>query len=1205
MLPINQQQQQPPPPPATTRKSVTGFVTKLVGDGATYGFINDEIFFQQTSVVGPGPAAVNDRVFAECEYSAHLPIKWNATSVKIISKAAGQQQQSQPSAILESDPRRQSRQSSFNQPPPSQPQQQQQQPPQQQQAPPPMPLQTAPFNQSPNASVAITYQQHRQQRQMHRQTLDPTNQQLDAGINSDLHQDQHQQPRLLDQANNPGEPFYGIANNPPPPFVAQQQTGEMEPFHQDTPMGPPKLAYTSQLGSAFVQNPMMANSFIPQHPPPPPNMLQQPPPPVPQQQLHHHQQQQHQQQQQQNNQQQQSQNHHNKGARFNNQQDKNDRQNLRRNQRTDGRNDQNRRSVDRDRDQQSHNNNRSRQADSRERSANRSNIKRDDGPSRPSPPARSTTSVSSDRANRTRRHYETKNIPKSRLLIDLNGWNMRHRCSSSIHVPSDLKSVIVNQHFRLDIKNTPKPVEFKIEQVEQPKPAINEENPQQDTNTTSETTGTKAETVTDDSEVSQDKTEVDAESVSSSSNIKPKKDDTHTPPSSKSDIRLNHKYGVKVILISIPELETIYKKIFGENLDSFSSDSKSHQKLDEAISLLCNKGANGGFSLIGGKFDPVLDGFVEGETNEFERHGRQPDLIATCKRVVMDQANLDLGSCRSWTHVSTLMYNNKSDYFSQKASIEYSYIYMPQIWTISAEKFDKNIIEKESVEVKENTSDIVPDATEEPEEATKMETSESEITTGEPATDGPVVAQPTQLTLENLSELKVIDLKAELDRRDIKYKPNAKKAELLALLQGLLAPSGDQQPAPVADGDQTDETTGETGEENKPAKEEKSEQPQLEEGEVADSPGDDEATVDQTIETEGGPAEVQSAKRKESEVEASDQESNKKIRTDEEKKVEKKVELIREPFVVKPKEGQQQLSLVSLYDAAQVGRYDQFELSVASGLLREALIQHLSEYIFTALIEDRQKQTTTSVGDTLSGNSSQDTNSDSNNNTNKSVKGANQQTVSTASPSTDKANLKELPVDRYVNLAFTYFDSSHTGQIQVDDLSKLFNNTGLTISKRALMSLVGDGDKYNYRNLPDLCPMLASYIYKFPEQFNRLPGSSPASASGPTTGGKMVQFQGVSYDVEKLIQQVRDAETLRISLVDRFNYAILNHDKQTEEIHVLEVSQKSLSRAIKAQNDEICELKRERDSIKKKLDNLRRSIKAPINSLSDLLKEDK
>lgn len=1164
------------PPPTVTRKSITGFVTKLVGDGATYGFINDEIFFQQTNVTD-GPAGVNDRVFAECEYSAHLPIKWNATSIKIVARASssagpsGATGHQGPANILESDPRRQSRQGMLLT------QQQQQQ---QQMA---LPLQQQPQFSSPNqqqqqqnvAPVANTYQQHRQQKQQQQHLL-PNQQEL------------LQQPigGQIDAGMNQGPEFFSPFGQAPPPIA--QHPGEMPPF--DTPMGPPKLEYTSQLGSAFIQNQYMSGPILPQQAPAP--LLPQVRP-----QQQQSQQQRPQQQAPLQNRRDQQRNLHSKDG-FNN--DKNDRNNLnnRGRNRKDNKFEQTRGGSERE-----NSNSRSSRAgsDSRDRSnsrndslnkCDRDSSKREGIVKRPSPAGNSARSTNNlDRGNKTsKRLYDPQNIPRTTILSNMNAWNMRSRCPSSIHVPSDLKNIIVNPYIRLDVKNLPKPLNYKIEPTEDAQDGNGCKEPEND--------ATKKDAdASEKGEESKPSSASDTNDESQQSNAT-RKDTDITPPSSKSDPKLTHKYGVKVVLISLPELEAIHKKVFGDELDSYNKECKAHPRLDEAISLLCNTGSNGGHSLIGGKFDSTVDGFVEGETNEFERFGRQPDLIATCRRVVSEQTGLDLGPCQGWTLVSTFIYNNKTDYFSPKASIEYSFIYMPHIWSMTTTDLDESPIEKESLAV--NVSSL-PQSNESRDVSM---TEENEIKTSQdeeaPEANAEETSAESQVTLENLSVLKVADLKAELDKRVVAYKPNAKKAELAAALGASIAEENSgHQPEVVPS------LTEESGQKGSAT----DGQYQLEEGEVvasgATTPTDDMEGVSDELDKETLSEPVSGKRKAEDECDNKDgneidgPQESKRLR---ETKDNGRVELIKEPFVVKALKGQQ-LSVVTLYDVAQVSRYDQFELSVASNILKEALIQHLSEYMFTALVEESRQRATTAAqsGDNnslSSSTNSQETNSDSNNNSKPlSSKNTQQQQQTTTATSTTDGNapaamLKEYPVDRYINLAFAYFDHTHLGYLHADDLSKLFCNTGLTISKRALMSLVNESEKFNYLTLADLSPKLAPlYVYKFPDQFTRLPGASAtgdASETGQT--GKMIEYQGVRYDVEKLVQQAREAETSRVTMAERFNHAIENFDKQADEIHVLEVSRMSLSKSIKSLNEELDELKRERDLADKKFENLKTKL---------------
>lgn len=1062
-------------------RTLTGFVTKLVGDGAIYGFINDEIFFQQTKVAGGRPASVGDQVFAECEYSANLPIKWNATSVEIINKASVNSTANPDSSTPD--------QGSFN------------------------PLKSAP-----------TYQLHREQRQLQQQ------QQQSQEPNPS---DQRPQTRLLPDVKSGGE--FHLASQDPRAggrllansmqCLNQQET----PQTLQTPMGPFNFAFTPQLGPSFVQQTQfVAPPYLAQQPhgAPPGNILPHQqllphggtPPPS---QIH------------QGGQQSQRLNTQSGGGRYNN-----DKPDNRQNNRGKGQNRSENKFNDRPR------------SDDREGSLtrqsklskdNRAIGKREDNTSI------KVTSHSSgpsfDRGSKSsipRRHYDVQNIPKTNIMTNINTHNIRLRCPSTVHVPSDLKEIIVNKHFRLDLRTLPKPLNFSIE-------------PHKATSTPQEE---RDETPKDDVGES-----IAASSVSSDPSVSDKLDSKNTATetiSSKLDSKLNHKYGIKLLLISIPDFHNIYHQVFNTNQDDGTPKPAGHG-LDDVLKLLCYKGVNNGFSLVGGKFDPSLDGFVPEVTNKFERNERQPDLIATCKRIAFEQIGLDLSQCASWTLLSTFIYNNRSDYFSPKASVEYSYIYIPHLWTIKSDKFDDNIMTNKLVN---GTGGDTKGFQEDESNLTNIQI------------EGP---NKIDKTLDQLINLSDEDLKSELFKFNIEHEDSATREDLITLLRNHLSrpkeeltEASDPQPESTTTG-QNDELKSQHTETDVQL-----EESQLEEGEVISSAGASDCEIEQDDETH-------TAKRK---------------LPDEDKPIggnlkkpciskELKVELMKDAFIVRSRDQQLHLNLVPLYETHQPAKYDQFELSVASNILKESLVQHFSEYILTTLVEDskfrRKDPSNASSVTTYSSSNSQDTPSDTNNNT-KSASKSNDVKFDALGEVT-----REYPSSRYINLAFSYFDINQTGYIQYEDLLKLFTNTGLTISKRAMISLIGEGEKFNYRTLADLSPQLqATYIYELPEQFYSLFSSEmdrnlKQESKEGIEGDAMIQFKGQTYDLNKLIQQARDTEALRVSLVDRFNFAIENSDKQAEEIHVLEVSRNSLAKAIKAQNDEICELKRERDSLKKKV----------------------
>ncbi|XP_050391615.1 cell division cycle and apoptosis regulator protein 1-like [Patella vulgata] len=73
-------------PQGMKQRVFTGTVTKLHD---TFGFVDEEVFFQMTSVKGNQPK-VGERVLVEAAFNASMPFKWNATRIQLLP---GQQPQ--------------------------------------------------------------------------------------------------------------------------------------------------------------------------------------------------------------------------------------------------------------------------------------------------------------------------------------------------------------------------------------------------------------------------------------------------------------------------------------------------------------------------------------------------------------------------------------------------------------------------------------------------------------------------------------------------------------------------------------------------------------------------------------------------------------------------------------------------------------------------------------------------------------------------------------------------------------------------------------------------------------------------------------------------------------------------------------------------------------------------------------------------------
>ncbi|CAG2122442.1 unnamed protein product, partial [Medioppia subpectinata] len=115
--------------------------------------------------------------------------------------------------------------------------------------------------------------------------------------------------------------------------------------------------------------------------------------------------------------------------------------------------------------------------------------------------------------------------------------------------------------------------------------------------------------------------------------------------------------------------------------------------------------------------------------------------------------------------------------------------------------------------------------------------------------------------------------------------------------------------------------------------------------------------------------------------------------------------------------GGENLTVITLHEALNHQRYDQFEMSIVSEVIRESLIHHFSHYILSTLIHNYKNP------------------------------------VSKDEKSAETAKPTPMPIN-YVHLSFAYFDSSHCGHILADDLTKLLNNANFTLSRKAFNLLM-------------------------------------------------------------------------------------------------------------------------------------------------------
>lgn len=229
----------------------------------------------------------------------------------------------------------------------------------------------------------------------------------------------------------------------------------------------------------------------------------------------------------------------------------------------------------------------------------------------------------------------------------LTSSDLKHRLSSAVHIPSDLKEVIYNWDLDFDLLDIPKPIVYKIsseekkkdvqpsskgaldnklsdetQSVEPNKPAVESEKAliEDDSTKASEEKEEKSnESTTEVSEQkSSDETlepkDMQVETIEDTKEEAIKSSETSTPIAVDSESNnIVHKFNVKILMVSLPLITEIYERLFGNDFDGHSNVSSSGSKhrvshFHKIMQLLVSKNSNGGFSLIGGKYSKQIDG---------------------------------------------------------------------------------------------------------------------------------------------------------------------------------------------------------------------------------------------------------------------------------------------------------------------------------------------------------------------------------------------------------------------------------------------------------------------------------------------------------------------------------------------------------------------------------------------------------------------
>ncbi|XP_054164443.1 cell division cycle and apoptosis regulator protein 1-like isoform X2 [Oppia nitens] len=1298
MLSSGQTQSHPTANEIPKNRSLTGTVTKVLEN---FGFIDDSVFFQ-LSVVKGGDVMVGDKVQCECSYSEHLPFKWNATVVRLVH----------------TNNRHNNNTSNIQTPQTTQ--------------------------------VATTYLQHRlQQQQQQSRGGDDSANTMSAMTNSS----QNYYSTSASGNSYSSQPSFDFAKTQQAVAAAQQLASYYgQPQQQQQPRTDAssnafsQLQYTSTPGSAFVSSTIPFTQQIQN------NLLSTAPRTATQ----------------------------NNYKTSNSRWERDDRPNrgddrirprdtVRPRLADSGR----RRNDSRDRniplkdgrdgniplkdgrDEFGRDIRNADKSKDRERERER-RYKRSESP----------VSVSSSQnvSRVSRRRYEPVNIPKLTILKSpLNVYDIKQRYSTNLHIPSDLKEVIVNTKFSLNINEIPKPITFRVIEVnkkskdvpkksESPKENktdkennksekeneviekndnINGTNGTIITDTTDTTTTTTTSAAENNEETNKDENKVEVIEVDESNDKTEDKNEEKEKENKEKEkpilveqpiaMKSTYKYGVKVLILSLPVMTDIYDRLFGSDFDAISSGNKSYfLHFNKLLAFLVSRNSNDGFSLIGGKFNANLDGYLSDSD--------EPNLIATAVRIVEEQTGMNLSKCGKWRVISTFVYNRDSSVDPLTTNLELTRVYMPDVWSafdgiyeplkhlktnndldidnqidsiLTNDNLENNseVIDKKELK---NSEDIISsDATQSANvsvsqdsslvtdtdidskcrssdlsqtpinESQLMDTnvprvestptvdfasSETLVSDSIVTSDAPIVDpssvdsvkpqeqelsatnieseldltsditddQSSQLNTSNekvvpsgdsselhqlllrINDLKVAELRAELEKRGVRLKGSLKKADLVTKLREIInqlledqeivtdevkndwwaqkimkesvtSEEGNDQSItdnneekvdndsissqPDVDGSVISETVQQSTDidmtDNDTQSQEQStinvnEEPMA--VELTDDKTNDTNTEIKSVDNvvndvnDGQNKETNGIKRKNDSQ--SPLKDNKKVKNGEQTIPSKVVDGC---VYVK---GGENLTVITLHEALNHQRYDQFEMSIVSEIIRESLIHHFSHYILSTLVNNSKNPLSKEEKTAL--------------------------------------ELKtQLPVN-YVHLSFAYFDSSHCGYVLSEDLTKLINNSNFTLSRRSFEKLVNNEDKVVYRDLSEpkeLLPIVSSAV----DLIKTNEGQSQL------INAKIYEKNGTVYDINQLIDQSENDEKLKVKLNEELT---VNQEKiyqLNEYIQELESKQKKMTIATEKQNDEICSIKRERESIKTKYEAMRKAVESSVSAFNKVL----
>ncbi|CAH2071421.1 unnamed protein product, partial [Iphiclides podalirius] len=571
----------------------------------------------------------------------------------------------------------------------------------------------------------------------------------------------------------------------------------------------------------------------------------------------------------------------------------------------------------------------------------------------------------------------------------------------------------------------------------------------------------------------------------------------------------DYRFSAKVMLISMPTLESLYQKCGLTKVDEKDKrTSKSPLHPTRLIKFLVGQKGKGGENFaIGGPWSPSLDG----ENPQSDPGVLVKTAIRTCKALT----GIDLSTCTQWYRVVEFYYWREGS--GGKSRLECVVLFLPDVWSAQPSRIEWTTVQERyktaceatlrRLEGVEQQPDAEIDASEpvndDPAEKSQIEATVDDdrtITIDENDEDEEAKPEPTHYTKIDLKTIKVDQLRQELRARNASTK--GLKAQLVPRLAKILKAEeekeGKDDDIMELEDDEAEQITENVDEPKNDGKE-----GTITENDIKEVSLENDV---EEIEQESKKTE-ENGKPEEKEVASIEPKSEKELE-EEKKRLEKEKIAIRARYelpslphiIVHPsataKNGKfncnvATLSLLLDYRITD-NKEHSFELFVFAELFNEMLMRDFGFYIYKTLytlpektdeikdkdkIEDKgEKKVDLDKKEDKKDEKKDDKREDKRDTRKRDRKDSHSDDERSSSPKRRSRGV-ELPPDPYLLLSLVYFDTSRCGNITKKDLQILFMSLGLQLSRsqiRAVLEKVCIKDSFSYKTLIQAIKDLAS-----------------------------------------------------------------------------------------------------------------------------------